>query len=132
MATTLNGIDLEKIQDWRNNKEGNITPIPLPGDDSEGTDVIDMLGVIEFIEITGRLSGNFAAIQAKLASLKGLVNGNQGVSFNLSSPYVITNSAVGSFAVPLTIKVKVGKFNYTWELPGMSYVDYSIQLVIGK
>jgi len=131
MTNTLNGIDLGKIQGWRNAKQGNILPISTPGSDSEGSQAVDLLGMIEFFDIQGRMTGTFDQVQSALLSLKQLADGNQSVSVNLVSPYVITNSIAGSQSSPATISVKVQDVDYTWEIPGLSYADYTLRLVVG-
>ena len=131
MVTTLDGKSLGKIQSWRNAKQGNIMPIPIPTLDSQSAQSVDMLGVIEFFDISVRLTGTYAEVQALLLAIKSLVDGNQLTSYDLISEYVITNTTAGSVASPQTISVKLMDFDYTWENPGLSYVDYTIKLVVG-
>lgn len=132
MATTLNGTSLGKVQSWRNSKNGNMLPIPIPAGDSESTDVVDMLGVTEFIDIQGQMTGAFDTVQTAVKDIKSLIDGDQSSSVTLSSEYVITNSTAGSVAVPGTLSVKVESFDYTWDLPGLNMVTYQLKLIVGN
>jgi len=131
MATILQGIDIGKVQTWRNSKQANILPIAIPGLDSEAAETVDMLGVLEFIDISSEITGTFDYIQGILFALKGFADGNQNTSLNLASPYVITNTNAGSFATPEAVLVKVNNIDYSWDIPGMNRAVLQLQLIIG-
>ena len=131
MTNTINSIDLGKITDWSNTKSANITPITIPGADSDSTETVDMLGVIETISISGRLTGTFDELQTLIFNLKALEDGLQSSSYALVSPYVVNNTTKGSFATPATVYVKVNNVRINWVLPGQNFVDYTIQVIIG-
>jgi len=84
----IGSISLGKIQRWTDKKASTITPIPFPGKDSGQTEGIDTLGVIAYINFSGRWTGDFDNIQTYITSIKGIMDGQQTSSQTLKSPFV--------------------------------------------
>lgn len=194
----LGSTPLGKIQTWQDSKAATITPISFPGKDSGKTEAIDTLGIIAYINISGRFTGKFQDIQSYIYAIKGIADGMQTSSQPLKSPFVnatdytdtirvgsmgsitstitpntctdtyatfiingikvgdivknldtgatanvtginattqlaldadIFTSVGQSYAVTATINVKVLSFEVNWELPGLSYCDYTLSLI---
>ena len=195
----LGAISLGKINKYESNKESTLMPISFPGQNSGKTEAIDTLGIISYVNISGRITGDFATLQTTIYLLNFLLDGNQIAASKLISPYVnqpdsndarrvgmmginqgsgsdltsgiatselyqtykhdtsdkVKNLITGAvanvvavmsehyitldanifsttglpYALTANINVKVLKFNYRWELPGMSYVDYDLSVV---
>lgn len=188
---------LGKIQSWQDSKASSITPISFPGKDAGNTEAIDTLGIIAYVNISGRMTGKFQTIQSYIYAIKGICDGMQTSSTILRSPFVNaidvnSNIRVGSmgyvtsltsskckdtnatfstngiragdivknllqgtvatvvsvdsntqltldadifastgesYAVTAAINVKVLSFEVTWELPGLTYCDYTLSLI---
>ncbi len=218
-------IPLGKINSYIDSKDANLFVIPMPAADSSETEAVDSLGIAQYINIEGRMTGDFSSMQTKISQIKLLADGYQIAAFKFKSPFVsgsegiytvstvtippippatilpttvtvytktgtqlrqgnigvntavlanrlvdsaaafvtwgtqvgdkvknlntgdvatvtgidsATNLALDSdiftasgvsYAVTATIKVKVMSISPRWELPGLGYVDYSLQLV---
>ena len=196
---------LGKIQKWQDSKAATITPISFPGKDAGNTEAIDTLGIIAYINISGRLTGRFQSIQLTINGLKGIADGMQTSSQVFKSPFVngidfasvrrigtmgsitttTTNKCVDSqatfsfngikigdviknldtgdsafvsavdlenqlslvtsylgavpaniftsigqsYAVSASINVKLLSIEVNWELPGLTYCDYTISVI---
>jgi len=199
----LGNTPLGKIQNWQDSKAATITPISFPGKDSGKTEAIDTLGIIAYMNLSGRFTGTFQTIQSYIYAIKGILDGMQTSSQALKSPFInatdytdtirvgsmggittvttnkCTNSSatfstngiqvndivknlntgviayvkavdsntvlslmdsggsnvniftvIGeSYAVTATINVKVLSFEVNWELPGLSYCNYTLSLI---
>jgi|TARA_R100001530_G_scaffold111656_1_gene78804 hypothetical protein len=120
-APTLNGIGLGKLQGISNELNGNIIPLPMPGDDSSGTETFDMLGVTRTISLSGVFVGTTAQIITAVNNLEALINGDQSASVPL---------VVDEFGE--TYQVKVASMSTNWEVSGVSLrCQYRIMLIQG-
>ena len=90
----LNSIDLGKINRWQNVKAASITPISFPGQNSNLTEGVDTLGIIAYINITGRIVGTFETLQATIFAIRNVLDGAQVSSSKLYSPFI--NGTLGS------------------------------------
>ena len=117
MTITLNGIDLQKVESIRVEKRGNILQLPMPTQDSNQTEVFDMLGVTKVVTVSGVLNTN---ITSTITSLEALCGGNQANSIVFSA----------SGFLPSTVNVKVNAVNTTWDIPGF-IARYELQLLEG-
>lgn len=210
LSTTYIGtIQMGRVTRWKQSKESSLTPIPFPSRDSHMTEAVDTLGVVKFIEFSGRFTGKFGDIQAFIGDIYQILDGYQLAPHKIYSPFIngrfledpkVTagvrrqgriayNTAVDSdklidanvnfnfigvkpgdivrnlrtgeiayvrslftvngliledgagnlknlftevntpYAVSVSINVKILKFEVTWELPGLSYCDYDIELI---
>jgi len=188
---------LGKIQSWDDKKAASITPISFPGKDAGKTEGIDTLGVIAYINFTGRWTGAFKTIQSNIFSLKSIADGQQTSSQTLKSPFVnsvdsdgtrrqgqiayntsasasklvdtsalfstigiqigdiVKNLTTGTtanvtaidsetalsldadvfpasstaYAVTANINCKILSINPRWELPGLTYCNYTISII---
>ena len=122
MATpTLDGISLAKLQGIGNELNGNIIPLPMPGDDSSGTETFDMLGVTRTISLSGVFVGTTAEIITAVNALEALINGDQSASV----PLVVDE--LGE-----TYQVKVASMSTNWTSAGVSRrCEYRIMLIQG-
>jgi len=84
----IGSITLGKIQSWDDKKSATITPISFPGKDAGTTEAIDTLGIIAYVNFSGKWTGKFTAIQGYIAAIKGVADGNQLSSQSLKSPFV--------------------------------------------
>jgi len=85
----LRDIPLGKIQGWSSKKVGKLMIQPIALQDAGATEGIDTLGVYEIMDISGRWTGTFQAIQSYIKSVKSILNGNQdALSSQLQSPFV--------------------------------------------
>ena len=120
-APTLNSIGLGKLQGISNELNGNIIPLPMPGDDSSGTETFDMLGVTRTISLSGVFVGTTAQIITAVNNLEALINGDQSASVPL---------VVDEFGE--TYQVKVASMSTNWEVSGVSLrCQYRIMLIQG-
>jgi hypothetical protein len=120
-APTLDGIGLGKLQGISNELNGNIIPLPMPGDDSSGTETFDMLGVTRTISLSGVFVGTTAQIITAVNNLEALINGDQSASVPL---------VVDEFGE--TYQVKVASMSTNWEVGGVSLrCQYRIMLIQG-
>tara|TARA_Y100000310_G_scaffold302675_1_gene340313 strand:- start:2841 stop:3212 length:372 start_codon:yes stop_codon:yes gene_type:complete len=120
-APTLDGIGLGKLQGISNELNGNIIPLPMPGDDSSGTETFDMLGVTRTISLSGVFVGTTAQIITAVNNLEALINGDQSASVPL---------VVDEFGE--TYQVKVASMSTNWEVSGVSLrCQYRIMLIQG-
>jgi len=115
---TLNGIDLDKVENISYDKSANILPLPMPTRDSDETETFDMLGVIKTITVTGVFQDDPVS---KVAQVEGLANGQQDSSVAFISP----NTQSGS------INVKVGGVRTTWQRPAF-IANFEIILFEGQ
>ena len=79
---------LGKIQRWDDKKAASITPISFPGKDAGKTEGIDTLGVIAYINFSGRWTGSFKTIQGYIHNIKSIADGQQTSAQVLRSPFV--------------------------------------------
>ena len=116
---TLNGIELTGVDTIRVSKSANIIPLPIPTQDSDATEVFDLLGVVKTISITGLFSGgSAAATKSLLDSIEELIDGNQGV-------ITFESDQQG------TISCMVASVDSTWQVPGFT-ATYDIKLIQGS
>jgi len=92
----LGSTGLGRIQRYEENKASSITPISFPGQDSSKTEGIDTLGIISYINITGRLNGTFEEIQNTIAAIKVILDGKQTSSNKFKSAFVNSNAYTGA------------------------------------
>ena len=79
---------LGKIQRWDDKKAASITPISFPGKDAGKTEGIDTLGIIAYINFSGRWTGSFKVIQGYIFNIKSIADGQQTSAQTLKSPFV--------------------------------------------
>ena len=115
---TLNGLTLNGLSTITTDKNGNITPLPMPTGDSDETEVFDMLGVTKIITLSGTFAGTITDIKTEIDSFEALVDGTQDSTINFV------------FSGMDTIAVKVMSVNTTWNIPGFT-CSYTIQIVQG-
>jgi hypothetical protein len=84
----IGNTSLGKIQRWTDKKAASMSPISFPGKDAGNTEAIDTLGVIAYINFSGRWTGSFDAIQGYIHNLKSIADGQQISSQSLKSPFV--------------------------------------------
>ena len=213
----LDTIEIGKINSYESKKASSITPISFPGQSEALTEGVDTLGIISYINISGRLTGDWETMQGTIHQIQNLLDGAQTLSFFFYSPFIsstridttivptrrtghlgtnttasanklidstanyvtwgiqdgttvdvdnitmradyvknlttgvrarITNVDAGgqqltldadifpvaggtgvSYAVTANINVKVLSFDVRWELPGMTYVNYTLSLI---
>ena len=115
---TLNGIDLIGCEGIIVDKQANIIPLTLPTEDSDATEVFDMLGVLKTITITGKVAkSTIAQTKAVIDSLEGIPTGDQAtVNF--------VSDQTG------TIEIMVQQVLSNWDIPGFS-CSYTIKLIQG-
>lgn len=92
----LGTIELGKIQTWDDTKAAGITPIAFPGEDSGKTEGIDTLGIIAYINISGRITGSFSTLQNTIYLIKSIADGKQISSQTFFSPFVNSDTYVGT------------------------------------
>jgi len=92
----LGTIPLGKVLNWDDSKAAGITPVSFPGQDAGRTEGIDTLGIIAYINITGRLTGTFNSIQNTIYLIKNIADGQQTSSQTLYSPFVNSDTFVGA------------------------------------
>ena len=120
MATpTIGAVTLTGCSTISPEKTANIIPIPMPTEDSDQTEIFDMLGVVKLISVEGVFAeSTIAATKALVDSLEALVDGNQTVIDFVSDQ-------TG------TISVMVASVRTAWDIPGFR-CRYSIKLIQGK
>jgi len=116
---TLGGIELTGCEQIRPEKTANIIPIPIPTEDSDKTEVFDMLGVVKMISIVGTFAeGTISNTRAKVNAFEALIDGNQDVIEFISDQ---TGTITGMIASSLTV----------WDLPGFK-CTYEVKFIQGK
>lgn len=110
---TLHGCEAIRVS-----KSANILPLPMPTEDSDETEVFDMLGVTKLISIEGQYSaGTVAATKTWIDSLEALANGNQDlIDFDSDQTGIIAGM--------------VASVETNWDLPGFK-ITYSIKFIQG-
>jgi len=129
---TLNGENIGTVTGWRNKKGANIVPIETPGADSDETEMVDMLGTIKFLEVSGVITGTFDSIQEKIFDIEALIDGDQETTYELVSNFVVNNTDYGTSAATKTLHVKVVDFDGDWEAPGFNRYNYRLKVITGK
>lgn len=118
-APTLDGNTLENARTLSFTKSPNIVPISFPGQDSDSTEVFDLLGVTRAITVAGSFTGaTTAAVKAKVDAIEAIVDGDQENSVSFVS------DELG------TVNVKIFSFDVTWEIPS-NRADYVVKLIEG-
>ena len=118
---TLDGIGLGKLQGIGNELNGNIIPLPMPGDDSSGTETFDMMGVTRTISLSGVFVGTTTEVKTAVEAIEAIVNGDQSASVPL---------VVDEFGE--TYQVKVASMSTNWSVDGVSRrCQYRIMLIQG-
>lgn len=118
-SPTLDGNSLGNVRVIVFNKDPNIVPISFPGQDSDSTEVFDLLGVLRIITVQGTMTGSTTAeVKTQVDTIAALVDGDQESSIEFVS------DELG------TVNVKVGPFDVTWEVPS-NHVNYSLKLFEG-
>jgi len=84
LATT----QLGKINNWEDKKASTITPISFPGQNAELTEGVDTLGIISYINISGRLTGSFETMQSTINVIKTILDGAQTLPTTFFSPFI--------------------------------------------
>ena len=122
MATpTLDGISLAKLQGISNELNGNIIPLPMPGEDETATETFDMLGVTRTISVSGVFVGATADIITAVNALEALIDGDQSSSV----PLIVDELGA-------TYQVKVASMSTNWTVAGVSLrCEYRIMLIQG-
>ena len=90
-------IPLGKILSYSDNKNANLFVLPMPGEDASETEAIDSLGIVQYITIEGRMTGDFSSIQTKMAQLKRLADGFQMAAFTFKSPFVSSVESIYTY-----------------------------------
>ena len=117
--TTIDGKSLGDVQVIAVVKESNIIQFAFPGGDADVAETFDLLGATQVFTVTGRFtSGSVGELKTSIANISNIADGNQENSVNFVSDYTDT------------IKVKIGMWQYTWNVPGNN-VDYSLKLLQG-
>ena len=98
-------------------KEAFLTPMPLFGNDSSGTDVFDFGGTLKTITLIGSYDdGTVAGARTYINNVEGLIQGNQASAYtfldDLRSPISALKVKVESFESTLV----EGQFKLTWTL----------------
>ena len=114
---TLDGNDLGAIETITFSHASNVIALPMPGEESEDTELFDLLGVTRIITIIGYWTGTIAQISAKIEAVRGLCNTEQTSTYDLVSDEL---NASGSIA----------QFEVTWEIPS-NRAKYTIKLLEG-
>ena len=82
-APTLGAVTLTGCSNISVEKTANIIPIPMPTEDSDQTEIIDMLGVVKMVSLNGVFAeSTIADTKALVDALEALVTGLQStISF---------------------------------------------------
>jgi hypothetical protein len=91
----LQGIPLGMIDNYEVPKDSSIMPVSFPGEDAGKALGIDTMGVIAYINVSGRLCGTYTQINSSIYSIQNILDGNQISSMTFSSPLVSTGAYVG-------------------------------------
>jgi len=83
----IGNTSLGKIKTWEDKKAASMTPISFPGKDAGKTEAIDTLGVIAYINFTGKWTGTFDTIQGYIHNIKSIADGQQTSAQSLRSPF---------------------------------------------
>lgn len=87
-------IPLGKITRFEASKTAQLTVTTLPITDSGGTEAYDALGIAQYINITGIITGDFNDLQSIIIALKSKADGAQIDPFKLQSPFVCAQFGV--------------------------------------
>lgn len=120
---TLGTKTLDKLKGYRDTKNGNLIPLPIPGSDADQTELFDMLGVTRLIVLTGQLTGVTSTIRTNRDALFALLNGDQSATVTL-----VCDQCDGGVG----ISVKIALIDTYWDLTHPDNVmDYTITLYQG-
>jgi len=117
-------IPLGKIQRYEDNKTAQLSVITFPIADSSETEAVDTLGVAQYINIQGRLTGDFHDLQTVMLQLKSLADGAQTAPFQLLSPFVSAPSSIsGSSSGYNTYNYVRGNIGYNTTATASKLID---------
>jgi len=119
-ATYLAGTLLEGCDTVRMNKGGNIIQLPMPGEDSDQTELFDFGGSIESYSVAGTFLGEESDIQNFITQFTALVDGNQVTTVAFTCALFASNQ-----------DVMIMSFDFTLALPG-NQLTYSFKLAKGN
>jgi len=88
-------IPLGKINQYHDSKDSNLFVLPFPGEDAGKTEAVDSLGIVNYINIEGTLTGNFHDIQTIISQLKILADGFQMTGYAFMSPFITASVFTG-------------------------------------
>ena len=108
----LGTINMGKINSYESKKASTITPISFPGQDAGLTEGVDTLGIISYINITGRLLGNFETMQATIYLIQRILDGAQTIPTTFFSPF-INSRRIGTTLTPIKRQGSLGKNDST-------------------
>ena len=121
MAATLGGVNLDNIQSITQSKSGNIMPITIPMADSNETEVFDLGGNLEVVELDGfYTSDSVANTKTKVDALMALFDGSQDTAISL-----ITDQTG-------TLSVKIAELSISWSIgdtPTSVVANYGLKLL---
>ena len=98
---TLNGLNLGKLQTIGNEKNANIVPLPIPTEDSNETEVFDMLGVVRTIALGGVFVGTLAVADSGTTTgttADKLVDSGQNFTSTVSVGDIVKNTTDTTYA----------------------------------
>ena len=117
---TLDGVDLGKIQNFDEQKEGDIEVQSMPGSDSGDTIAYDLMGVVRSISLKGVKGGTFVELKAFADTMRNLLDGAQSGS-------TLVTDMTGS------INVYIKTWSFKWSIEPTQYsINYSMTLVEGS
>lgn len=119
MTTTLGGVTLPNVSRINPSKESNLFNQPLPYSNSNETILMDIFGTTRSITVEGKFTGETAAIQAFIASIEAIQNGQQeGSAF-----------ACDLYSSPKTVVIQ--SFSPVYNEGAPTLLEYSLTLQEG-
>ncbi len=122
-----------QIQSIRMSKESQLETIPYPTRDSQYSIVLDIMGVIRNITITGNVQGTTAQLQQFIYDLEARINGNQYNNTAPTKTVQFTTSIGGkTSAGKVTYNVVIKTFSWTFDAGVPGQINYTLEMVEGS
>jgi hypothetical protein len=123
VTITLHGDGYSVMQENDVNKEAILTPMPLYGQDSSGTDIFDFGGVIKTITFSGEYvhDTGVTALKTWVDSVEALIQGHQDAEAGY--PATLVDDLRG------TVKVKIMNFTNTWLQASPTSLTWTLKVM---
>lgn len=123
-APTLASVSLGVCTNIRDITYTNIIQIPMPTQDSDSTEVFDMLGVKREIILMGHFTGaNIAATKTAVDNIRALADKEQTATVDFSSEQLGEGANV--------VAVMISEFETNWDTTSAVKTDYILKLYVG-
>jgi len=124
MASTIDSIDLGKVQGFVGSKSETIDTQTRVNNDSDDTITTSISGALQTYNVKGTMSANtITLLKTAVDNIRAKINGAQASSV----PLVIEVEGIDF----VSANVKINSFTYVYDLSQRATVDYTLDVVEG-